>query len=134
MKRIGTVRIVEGRFTIALDDAHAADLERCIYAFLVGDEILRIGSSKGRLKLRFHAWQADVSNAFGGDFRRTPKGEADIWRSALTAHAIGYLYSRPGIVATTPVGDFNLYQYEERALIARHRPRCCNDVKLLRNP
>lgn len=46
MQRVGAVQIVDGRFEIKLLDQNAGELERCIYAFLVGDEILRVGTSK----------------------------------------------------------------------------------------
>jgi len=134
MRRIGNVRITDGRFSISLTDPIAADIQRCIYAYLVADEILRIGSSKGKLSLRLRAWQSDVSNALAGDYSRTPQREAEIWRSMLNEHGTGYIYARGGTLVTTPVGEFNLYQYEERTLIERHLPRCCNDMKRLRTP
>jgi hypothetical protein len=134
MRRIGTVQIVDAKFTVALSEVAAGDLQRCIYAYLVGDEILRIGASKGKLKLRLKAWQADVSKALAGDYSRTPQREMEIWREMLSKHGTGDLYARVGTVATTPVGVFNLYQIEERELIKIHEPRCCNDVKRLRNP
>ena len=134
MQRIGTVQIVEDRFEIRLTDHSSRELERCIYAFMVGDEVLRIGSSKGKLGSRLRAWQNDVSNALNGDFRRTPQEEVAVWRSALMEHRRGEIYARVGTIASSPVGTFNLYLNEERALIERYKPRCCNDVGRSRRP
>jgi hypothetical protein len=129
MKRIGTVRIIGDQFKIDLSDEQAANLEYCIYAFIVGDEVLRIGSSKGKLGTRLRAWQSDVSSALSNRKFRTPASEAAIWRASLAEHGEGALFARAGTVAVTPVGEINLYLAEESVLIGRHQPRCCNDVK-----
>ena len=134
LRPVGTVQILDGRFTISLSTPEAADFERCLYAFLVGNEIMRIGSSKGKLRLRIRAWEADVSHGLAGDYSRTRQSEAEIWRTTLLEYGTGHLYARLGTVVTTPVGEFNLYQIEERALIEKHKPRCCNDVTRIRNP
>ncbi len=129
MECIGTVQIIDGKFTITVTSQPALRFERCIYAFLVGDEILRVGRSKGQLRGRLSEWQRHVSAAFANRSYRTPATEAAIWKSSLDLHGKGYLYARPGTTVMTPVGAFNLYATEESALIARHRPRCCNDVE-----
>jgi hypothetical protein len=134
LRPIASVHIRDDRFTIDVTDQSALDLERCIYAFVVGDEVLRIGSSKGRLKTRLRAWQNDVSNALCGKSYRTPQAEAAVWRQSLEKHKTGQLYARAGTVAVTPVGELNLYMVEESVLIGRHQPRCCNDVARHRRP
>ena len=134
LQMVGTVTLENGRFAIKISNLLAQNFERCIYAYVVGDEILRFGSSKKKLGGRIRAWQSDVSKAFAGDYSRTPQREADIWRDMLIKHQLGYLYAREGTRVVTPVGEFNLYQYEERALIDRHQPRCCNDLKPMRAP
>jgi len=128
MMCIGAVRIVDGRFTVDLKDQRAGEFEKCIYAFVIGGEILRVGSSKGKLKTRLRAWQNDVSNALLERSFRTPAAEAAIWKAALEEHGSGLLFARAGTVAHTPVGEFNLYMLEESALIGRYSPRCCNDT------
>jgi hypothetical protein len=55
MKRIGVVHLNDARFNVTLTIPNAGEFERCIYAFVVGGEILRIGSSKGKLKTRLNA-------------------------------------------------------------------------------
>jgi hypothetical protein len=128
MKRIATVKIQDDRFIIDLTSPSVADIEKCIYAFVIGDEILRIGSSKGKLKTRLRAWQNDVSNALSNKSFRTPASEALIWKSSFEKHGLGQIFARAGTVVATPVGELNLYMLEESALIGRHEPRCCNDV------
>jgi len=129
MKRIGFVHLNDARFNVTLTIPNAGEFERCIYAFVVGGEILRIGSSKGKLKTRLNAWQNDVSNALASRSFRTPASEAAIWKESLEKHGTGELFARAGTIATTPVGELNLYMLEEKVLIGRHEPRCCNDVR-----
>ena len=129
MQRIATVRIEGNKFIIDITDRSAESLEKCIYSFLVGDEILRIGSSRGKLKSRLRAWQNDVSNALTGKSFRTPPEEAAIWKSALAKHGTGQFFARSGTEVRTPVGTLNVFLDEESVLIGRHQPRCCNDVK-----
>ena len=98
-----------------------------IYAFVARDEIVKIGKSNA-LGKRLRQWQNDVSAALKGEVGRgkTPLSEAVQWREYLVGDA-GDLYAREGTVVTTPVGVFNAYEWEERELIRRHKPRMCHD-------
>lgn len=63
LTRIGSCEIVDDEFRIQVSDEKLVNAEQCIYAFLVDDEIVRIGSSKAPLRTRLKAWQRDVSKA-----------------------------------------------------------------------
>jgi hypothetical protein len=123
---IASVAIIDDRFVVTITDDIIANTERCIYAFLVGGEILRIGKSKEKLRVRLREWQRDVSNAFSGvSFKKTPQDEANIWREMLAQHGSGQLFAREGTLVTTPIGEINAYVAEEEHLIESHRPRLC---------
>lgn len=124
LKPIGSLEIVGNEFRIQIDDNEAVRKEKCIYAFVVNDEIVRIGSSKAALRTRFTAWQRDVSNALQGRKSPTPQSECEGWREVLDGTK-GTVFARQGSFVETPVGEINAYLAEEAALIAKHRPRFC---------
>ena len=43
---VGTISLSNNEFKIAVTDPRIAESEYCIYAFVVGEEIVRIGSSE----------------------------------------------------------------------------------------
>ena len=124
LREIGTVHIQENRFTMSFVDERALKEERCIYAFLVDEEIVRVGSSKARLSRRMSAWQRDVSAALDGRRSPTPLAEAEQWRQLL-AVGEGRIFSRRGTMVNTPIGLVSAYLAEEAALIDRHSPVLC---------
>ena len=127
MNRIGRVEMPDAAtFRVVVEQPEAARWERAIYAFVVGDEIVRVGSSKGLLGGRLNSWTRDVSKAFRGDFGSTGEEEAAKWRACLTLHKGGLVFARVGTVVTTPVGTFPVYKDEESVLIGRHKPRMNN--------
>jgi hypothetical protein len=117
-----TVRIDRDDFLIEVSDAELANLTMCLYAFVVGDQIVRIGSSKAPLGSRMHSWQRDVSGALAGKRTSTPEGEAAGWRQLLSGRE-GLVYARQGTEITTQIGTFNAYMAEESYLIGLHRPQ-----------
>lgn len=123
MTQLGTVRM-EGpdQFIIEIADAGLAAEECCIYAFLIGGEIQRIGSSKNRLSSRMRAWSRDVSRALSGKKSPTADWEAKEWRERLKRNGFGEVWARPGTVVTTSAGTFNAYLSEESYLIGKHLP------------
>jgi len=123
MAQVGTVRLIENKFVIDIMDQALADADYCIYAFVIGDEIVRIGSSKGQLRSRFRAWQRDVSQSLNGHHKPTPGWEAQAWKAALEKHGSGKIFARRGADVTTPIGTFPAYLDEESVLIGRHLPR-----------
>jgi hypothetical protein len=125
MKKVAEVRIADGsRFAISITDTVLASLETCIYAFLVGGKIMRIGSSKAPLWKRLRSWERLVTarwqNPDGPS--DTPQWEADGWRKCLEDYGCGEIHARQGTEVTTPVGVFCAYLSEESVLIGRHRP------------
>ena len=123
LKQIARVFIEGNNFRINVTDDDAVELRGCIYAFAIDEEIVRVGSSSGRLTKRLSAWQRDVSRALAGEKSSTPLSEAERWRMALAPGTNGVVYARQATIVTTPVGAFTTHLDEERVLIARHRPR-----------
>ena len=97
-------------------------LEYCVYMFVVGKEIVRIGSSKGKLTKRMKDHERDISNRLKGKKSPTSTSEAKEWKQRLATHKIGYVYAREGSLVTTPIGTFNSYLSEESELLGRHQP------------
>lgn len=119
---LGRVRIEANNFLIEITDADLASETMCLYAFLVNDEIVRIGSSKAPLRSRMGSWRRDVSGALAGRRTSTTPAEAEQWRSLLEG-CEGAIFARRGTEVTTQVGTFNAYMAEESYLIGLHRPR-----------
>lgn len=117
-----TVRLDGDRFLIEIADHEIAGREKSIYAFVIGDEIVRIGSSKAVLASRMRSWQRDVSGTLSGRKTSTPPWEGEAWRELLTKQPGGAVYARTGTVVETPVGTFSAYLDEESLLIGRYRP------------
>jgi hypothetical protein len=124
MKPVARFRIEDDAFVIDITDPLSVQEERSIYAFVIGEEVVRIGSSKAKLSKRLGEWRRDVSAALQGRKSHTPQVEADGWRDALRSDE-GVIYARPGTMVETPVGVISAYLDEEISLIARHRPRFC---------
>jgi len=118
---IANVSVVNNTFKIATNPT-AGTLEHCVYAFVAGDEIIRIGSSKSPLLTRFKSWERDVTNALNNRKSPTPEWEARAWADKLGRCGMGYVYAKRGTTVKTAVGEFNCYLDEERVLIARHKP------------
>ena len=126
LRAAGTIRIVGDDFVVELIDSNLAAQAQCIYAFLVGDEVVRVGSSQNPLRARMHQWQRDVSKALKGLSSNTRPEEAAIWRELLTG-SYGRVFARMGFFAHSPLGTLNIFQVEEAALIAKFQPRLCWD-------
>lgn len=120
---VANVWIEEGRFVVATIDEVVVRQTECIYAFLIGEEIVRIGSSKAVLRTRFNAWQRDITHALAGRKSAAPEWEAQSWLSILPPGVAGTVWARQGTTITTPVGTLNAYMAEESFLIGRHLPR-----------
>ena len=122
MRLLGRFHLRDGGFAIDIEDDSLVAQDRCIYAFVLGGEIVRIGSSKAILRKRMKAWQRDVSKSMRGEKSATPKWEAEEWRRRLQEHGPGEIWARRGTEVTTPVGTFPAYMDEESVLIGRHLP------------
>jgi hypothetical protein len=123
---VSTFGIEDDDFIIETHNREIVELEKCIYAFALGDLILRIGSSKERLARRFRSWELDVSKALKGLKSHTGLSEAENWRNELKGKEKGVIYARQGTVVTTPIGSFQSYLDEESVLIGRYQPKFNN--------
>jgi hypothetical protein len=123
LTQVGEIELPDERtFAIRLVLQEAGDWEKAIYAFLVGNQIMRIGSSKGRLRSRFNGWNRDVTNRLRGRESSTPEWEAAAWRECLQRHGGGEVFARVATSVTTPIGTFAAYMDEESVLINRYHP------------
>ena len=127
MRPIATVSLPSPtRFVVELTEPEAGSWTCTIYAFLIGDEICRIGSSKGQLGVRLRSWSRDLTARLGNmdepEKMATSAVEAAQWRTRLERHGPGLVFARAGTVVTTPVDDISTYLDEESVLIGRHLP------------
>ena len=120
--RVARVSMQGNVFLIEVEDKEIVELENTIYAFVINDEYIRIGSSKGVLKKRLRSWERDVTRRLEGRETSTPDWEAKEWKERLEKHGEGIIYARRGTEVTTPVGTFPAYLDEESVLIGRHLP------------
>jgi hypothetical protein len=99
------------------------DLVEVVYAFVFGDIIQRIGSSKSTFSSRMASFSKSVTRRWDGDENSdTPEGEAREWTRLLDVHGSGTVWARCGHVVQTPLGSINAYLAEENALLARWKP------------
>jgi hypothetical protein len=123
LKPVADFWIEDARFVVSTTDEDVVRMTECIYVFAIGDEILRIGSSKGVLRSRFNAWQRDVTAAMARRRSSTPDWESDAWLATLPSGVVGTVWARKGSTVTTAAGTFNAYMSEESYLIGLHLPR-----------
>jgi hypothetical protein len=119
LKPVAKVRIEDRKLLIEISDSDSADREECIYAFLIGGRVARIGSSKAPLRGRLRNYERDITNALNGKYLPTPEEEAQKWSRLLPSGTFGEIYARQGAEVRTPVGVFRAYMDEERILIGR---------------
>ena len=120
-KVIGTFYIEDNSFIVDCDEEYLK-LEQMIYIHTIDGEIVRVGSSKNKLKSRMRSWERDVTKALNGLKSSTPFWESEKWREILKDKK-GILYGRQGSIVTTPVGEFNSYLSEESFLIGKFTPK-----------
>jgi hypothetical protein len=114
---------LEGRsFSAMLDDIEIGNTTCCVYAFVIGGAVCRVGSSKTQLRKRMGTWCKHVSKRLAGLDSYTPQWEADGWRERLQQHGSGQIFARRGHMVTTPVGTFPCYLDEESLLIRHFAP------------
>ena len=133
MQEIATVTLpCRNRFLVEINQANASAWTYSIYAFLIGDEICRIGSSKGLLGNRLRNWSRDLTARLqdmeSPSKMATTAVEATKWRARLEEHQSGWVFARPGTQVQTPVGVISAYLDEESVLIGRHRPALNNSM------
>ena len=117
--KVARVRIEDRRFIIDIVDSKTAELEECIYAFSVGGKVVRIGSSKARLKDRLKDYERHITRALKGERSPAPAQEARKWSEILPDGRSGDIYARQGTMVKTPLGRFRVYMDEESLLIGK---------------
>jgi len=119
--KVGTFFIKDLNFVVHLEEKYSSLLE-AIYIHTIDDEIVRVGSSKNKLKTRMKSWERDVSKSLKGQKSSTPLWEGEIWNKILK-NKVGTFYAREGTVVTTPCGKMNSYLTEESYLIGKFFPK-----------
>ncbi|MGA2086248.1 MAG: hypothetical protein ABSG60_12090 [Terracidiphilus sp.] len=114
---VAHVRIVDQNLIIDITDQKTVELEMCIYAFLIGGKVYRIGSSKAPLENRLKDYKRDITNALNGRKSPAPPEEAEKWKKILPDGISGDIYARQGTSVTTPIGTFHAYMDEESLMI-----------------
>ena len=110
-------------FRVEIECEETCSLTCCIYAFVIGGEIVRIGSSKAKLKKRILTYPYYVGGRLQGRNTDTSELEAQDWKSRLDrAGGVGFVFARRGTEVTTPVGTFPTYLDEESILLGRFKP------------
>lgn len=98
-------------------------LSKCVYLFVIGDEIVRVGKRTDTLGSRIRDYQRDINKRLSGFNSPTKQPEADGWRDRLiAAKGEGVIWAKSGTIVTTSVGTFNAYTSEEESLISKYRP------------
>ena len=120
-ERIGHFFIKKNKFIVECDEKYL-ELEKMIYIHTIDNEIIRVGSSKNKLKRRMKSWERDVSKSLNGEKSSTPLWESKMWDNLLK-DKIGILFGRKGTIVSTPVGEFNSYLSEESFLIGKFLPK-----------
>jgi len=133
LKPVARVHIADQKLKIEIDDQEAVKLEKCIYAFLIGDEVVRVGSSKAPLKNRLSDYERDITHALNGEKSPAPPEETENWRKLLPAGSSGVIYARQGTEVTTRIEKFPAYLDEESILIGKMWDTTPNDHILNRN-
>ena len=114
---VARFHIVDKELIIDITDPETVKLEKCIYAFLIGGETVRVGSSKAPLEERLKDYRRDITNALNGRKSPAPVQEATQWSKMLPAGVSGDIYARQGTTVTTPIKTFPAYMDEESILI-----------------
>lgn len=122
MKPVARVWLEGRKLVIEKTDIPACEVEKCVYAFLIGGKIARIGSSKAALKSRLKGYERDFTRRLRGLKSSATRDEARLWREKLTQHGYGTVYARQGTIVATPVGTFPAYLDEESVLLSEHWP------------
>ncbi len=106
LRRVARFFLRVDAFIIEVEDRAAANLPTSIYAFVVDDEIRRIGCSTAPLCDRLERWQRDVTAAMRGRRSGTPTYEAAQWRRRLEKADEGLVFARQAQEVASPVGWF----------------------------
>lgn len=119
---VASFRVEKRQYIIEMTDEECLDWTESIYIHTIDDEIVRVGSSKNKLKIRFRGWERGVTKALEYKASSTPLWEATEWEKMLKDKS-GILYAKRGDMVQTSVGKINTYLSEESYLIGKHLPK-----------
>jgi len=119
---VASFTVEKRQYIIEMTNDDCLDWIESIYVHTLDDEIIRIGSSKNKLKLRFRSWERGVTKALEFKNSSTPMSEAIQWERMLK-NKKGILYAKKGDMVQTSVGEINTYLSEESYLIGKHLPK-----------
>jgi hypothetical protein len=116
---VARVRIVDRKFEIYDKNLERIKLDKCIYAFLIGRKVYRVGSSKAPLEKRLRNYELHITHALNGRKSPAPAEEAEKWKKILPDGISGDIYARKGWSVKTPIkiNKFPAYMDEESLLI-----------------
>ena len=105
-----------------------------VYVWVIEGEIVRIGSSKEKLRSRIRGAGRWLQHRLQGtaktkDEIRRQKELADALRWKKRLYKTGRhaeVWGRGGTIVRTPIGEINTYLAEENALLQRHKPALNN--------
>jgi hypothetical protein len=124
-QRVSSFRIEAEKFALEPLAREFARWTHSLYAFVINNEIVRIGSSQGKLRARLGGWSSDVSAALRGEFKSTGADEVALWSAELQRHLKGDIWARRGTIFRSSFIDTEVsgFREEEYYLIAKHLPR-----------
>ena len=110
------------QYIIEMTHDECLDWEKSIYINTIDDQIMSIGSSKNKLKIRFRSWERGVTRTLQFKNSSTPLWEAMEWEKLLE-NKKGVLNAKKGDVLQTSVGEISTYLSEESYLIGKYLPK-----------
>ena len=119
---VASFTVEKKQYIIEITHTECLDWEKSIYIHTIDDQIMRIGSSKNKLKIRFRSWERGVTKALEFKASSTPMWEAMEWERLLE-NKKGILYAKKGDVLQTSVGEISTYLSEESYLIGKYLPK-----------
>ncbi len=117
---IGEFFIKDSNFHIECEERFLS-MDKFIYVHTIDNQIVRVGSSKGKLQNRMKSWERDVSKSLKGIKSSTPLWEGERWKELLKNNS-GVLYGKQGSLVKTDVGEINTFLSEESYLISELLP------------
>jgi len=117
---IGEFFIKDSNFHIECEERFLS-MDKFIYVHTIDNQIVRVGSSKGKLQNRMKSWERDVSKSLKGIKSPTPLWEGERWKELLKNNS-GVLYGKQGSLVKTDVGEINTFLSEESYLISELLP------------
>lgn len=124
---LAKVSITQDRRSFQVDEfTEMASVILGVYAFIINNQVVRIGHTSRSFRERMKDYIRDVSWAFQNpDIERrngTPNWEAEGWKNRLVKYGPGVVYAKQAHIVITDIGCLSLSESEERALIARYDP------------